>query len=158
MRWVIIRTLTLDTISWPKLCSCCGADVSKQWSGTWKVKVDKSLMVLFVRSTPKSVPVPTCDRCTRKLEGSKSIQNFGYGLAGLAFLGAVLVGMAYGGISPEVMNGGGGVFFVGALIGWCGEKLERRIIGTKVLRRGGGKWTFRFRTPAFADEFERLNA
>ena len=154
MEKVLLKAETSDAITWPRQCPACGAELSADHEAKCEVKVKKGMKASFSRKTPKSISVTISDNCSRKISRAKRLANFGWGLAGLTFLAAVFVHRPQ---SQQEMMGAGGLFWLGAILGWLGERRQRNLVGMKILCLSKDRWALWFRNRTFGSAFREQN-
>jgi len=165
MEKIVLKAKTYEAIAWPKQCPVCGAELDADHETKWVVKVKKGIKASFSSPlsilpipdselTPKSISVMICDKCSKKIDRTILLTNCGWGLAVLAFLFAIF---AHRPQSQQEMMGAAGFFWLGVILGWLGARLQRRIVGIKIVCRSKDTWAFRFRSRSFANAFRVQN-
>ena len=102
----------------------------------------------------KSFPVTLCGRCSRRWSNATSLAKLGWGLAGFMFIAAVILGVLWN----LQVNGVAAAFCLGSLLGWLGERWQKRSTGTKVVALPGNSLAFGFRNKEFTVEFCQHNS
>jgi hypothetical protein len=154
MEKIVLNAETNDAITWPKQCPACGAELGADQEAKCEVEVKKGMKASFSRLAPKSISVMICDKCSRKIKRAERLANFCWGLAGFTFLAAIFVHRPQ---SQQEMMGAGGLFWLGAILGWLGQRRQKRLVGMRIVRLSRDTWAFRFRNRAFATTFSEQN-
>ena len=127
-----------------------GADESKAHA----VKVRRTFKTWLTRTIPKTIAVTLCRRCSKRMSSATKLARFGWGLAGLTFIAAVILRPPR---NQQEMNGAAAGFWLGAILGWIGESRQNKATGMKVVRLSKDAFGFRFRNKAFAVDFRQHN-
>jgi len=151
---IVARIETPTELTWPKRCTGCGQDLRENTA--YEVEV-KPMKALFARGTPDTVAFTVCQKCSRKISSSKRLESIGWKLASFTLLLAIIVGVSKS-LPPESMYGAGGLFWLGALLGFVGGRRRKNAVGIQCIRFSENKWVFRFRNCAFRKEFEEANS
>jgi len=153
MGGVNLNLEALDKVTWPAACPACGHQTNETDGGLTDVKVKKGIKTSFASGTPKKVSVRLCARCISRVSRAEKMGKFGWGLAGITFL----LGVLHAPANQLQWSGVGFGFWLGAILGWIGERRKKSLVGLQPTRVSKDTWHFRFKNQSFADSFLTAN-
>ena len=135
---------TAAELTWPELCPACGQPAPPNDTG--------GISLAFVPiKDDKPHNVRLCSECSQKWKRRQTLENIGYGGAGIVVLSAVILPAA-----RANLGGAGAAFWLFILIGLLGKaKRGALTIRTGVLRDGNISISFPSKT--FQGEFIKAN-
>lgn len=121
----------------------------------YDLKVRRRFTTWLTRTAPKSISITLCRRCSKRMSNAKRLARFGWGLAGVLFIAAVILRPPR---NQQEMMGAAAGFWLGAILGWIGECRQNKTSGMKVVRLSKDSVEFEFRNKAFAADFREYNS
>lgn len=164
MQTVTLNHTRLEEVVWPSRCCACDAALefgrdsknSLKSPCSWPASLKRGYRMLWDRSGKGGVRVGVCSKCHGKLAIAEGVTHVGVAFFWIAIGGYVLLSMQ-GRVTPELTMGAGGTFWLGCILCWLADWVQRRILGVKIRRTFTGNWLFCFKSSKFADEFQQNN-
>lgn len=153
---ITLNHTPLEDVRWPRLCFACDKALGLAHETEQSSTSAQSWGIPLVKGKG-AVRVNVCSNCHRKLTSSEHAKYVGGFFAWVSIGGCTYLGMN-GQMTPDLMSGAGGSFWLGWIVFYLADRFQRRYLANiQIDRAAEGAYVFQFKSCTFADAFRSNN-